>query len=66
MKRFFILLMLIMFSGTVFAKIPVRTIKNPPQGTFKKTRTGKIVQYDKNGKKIGTYKINNGKYIQIK
>ena len=29
-----------------------------PQGTFKKSMSGKIIQYDKNGKKVGVYKIN--------
>ena len=33
--------------------------KNLPQGTFKKKKDGTIVQYDKNGKKIGTYKFSN-------
>lgn len=66
MKNLFVLFVLIIFSTSVFAKIPVRTLKNPPQGTFKKTRTGKIIQYDKNGKKIGTYKINSRKNLYIK
>ena len=37
-----------------------------PEGTFKKQSNGKFVQYDKNGKKIGTYKLTNGKFVRIK
>ena len=37
-----------------------------PQGTFKKQKNGTIVQYDKNGKKIGKYKLDNGRYYRLK
>ena len=37
-----------------------------PQGTFKKTGTGKIVQIDENGKKLAVYKISNGKLVKVK
>ena len=40
--------------------------KNLPQGTFKKLRNGTIVQYDKNGKKVGKYKLDNGRYYRLK
>ena len=36
------------------------------QGSFKKNWHGNIVQYDKNGKKIGEYKFNKGKYVRVK
>lgn len=36
------------------------------QGTFKKKANGKYVQYDKNGKKIGIYKISKGKFVRVK
>lgn len=37
-----------------------------PQGIFKKKRNGEFVQYDKNGKKIGVYKISNRKCVKVK
>lgn len=55
-----------MFASTTLAAIPVRELKNPPQGTFKKTRSGKIVQYDKKGKKIGVYKLQSGTLVRVK
>ena len=55
-----------MFATTALAAIPVRELKNPPQGTFKKTRSGKIVQYDKKGKKIGVYKLKSGNLVRVK
>ena len=67
MKKIFILfLSLIIPVLGVLAEIPVKKLKNPPVGTFKKKRNGTIVQYDKNGKKVGTYKMGNGKYYQVK
>ena len=36
------------------------------KGTFKKTRSGKIVQYDNKGKKMGVYKLNNGSLVRVK
>ena len=66
MKKFLTILTLLAFSCTVFAAIPEKRIKNLPQGTFRKTRNGTIVQYDKNGKKVGVYKVNSGKYVKTK
>jgi len=51
---------------SVFAEPQQNRINNFPQGTFKKTHNGKYIQYDKNGKKIGIYKISNGRYIKVK
>ena len=62
-----LLIAIIFFSISVNAELSqVKTNKNLPQGTFKKSRSGKIIQYDKNGKKIGVYKIPNGRYVKIK
>jgi hypothetical protein len=37
-----------------------------PEGIFKKQRNGNFVQYDKKGKKIGTYKLKQGRLVLIK
>ena len=66
MKKFFVIFILLMFPLATFANLPARKLKNPPIGIFKKQRNGNIVQYGKNGKKIGTYKLINGKYEQVK
>ena len=44
----------------------VQRIGKMPQGTFKKARNGKIIQYNSQGKKIGTYKMVNGRYLIVK
>ena len=66
MKQFLTLICILCTAATVLAEIPANKIKNPPSGTFKKMRNGDFVQYDKNGKKIGIYKINNGKLYRKK
>lgn len=58
--------MLSFICSNVYANSGEIKMRKMPQGTFKKTITGKIVQYDKNGKKIGSYKIKNGRYYKIK
>lgn len=55
------------YGQNVFAPSPVR--KQPktfPEGTFRKKRNGDVVQYNGRGKKIGTYKMINGKYEKVK
>lgn len=66
MRKVLVILTLFAFVSTTFAALPERKIKNLPEGTFKKTRSGAIVQYDKNGKKVGVYKLNSGKYVKTK
>lgn len=66
MKRVFTLIIILLFSASGFAQIPAKKFENMPKGTFKKTWNGKIVQYDKSGKKVGLYKQNNGKYVKTK
>lgn len=63
-----ILIILSFISPAVFAaEAPKYKYKTAmPQGTFKKKRDGTIVQYDKRGKKVGTYKLQNGSYQKIK
>ena len=65
MKKFLAVLLIITFTPIVFADIQNNN-KNFPEGTFKKNRKGEIIQYNSKGKKIGVYKINNGKYLKIK
>ena len=67
MKKFFAFLLIFSIMIPVFAEIPKKVYKkNLPQGTFKKTRNGTYVQYDSKGKKIGTYKLNNGELKRTK
>ncbi len=54
------------FIGTSFAVVPPQRIHSYPEGTFKKQRNGTIVHYDKNGKKVGVYRLNKGRYIKAK
>ena len=66
MKKILISLMVLSFSLSVFAEIPQNKSANLPQGTFKKRRNGQIIQYDKNGKKLGVYRVTSGRYIKVK
>ena len=67
MKKIFIFLLIFSIMIPAFAETPKKIYKkNLPQGTFKKTRNGTYVQYDSKGKKIGTYKLNNGELKRVK
>ena len=66
MKKFIVLFSVLSLSLSVYAELPQRHFSNLPQGSFKKNRSGQYVQYDKNGKKIGIYKISNGRYVKVK
>ena len=66
MNKIFVLLIILLLTGTAFAGIPAKKYDNPPQGTFKKKANGDFVQYDKNGKKIGVYRLLNGKLKKIR
>ena len=63
-----ILIILSFISPAVFvAEAPKYKYKTAmPEGTFTKKRDGTIVQYDKRGKKVGTYKLQNGSYQKTK
>ena len=71
MRKFFVLMVLMSFMSVCYAdntkidnaKINNTKINKYPQGTFVKSRSGKIIQSDKNGKKIGEYKLNSERYI---
>ena len=66
MKKLFVLLVLFIFPLAVFADAQSAKTSSLPQGYFKKKSNGEIIQYNKNGKKIGVYKLRNGKYVQVK
>lgn len=69
MKKFLTVLCLLLFASASYAEIsnlPAKKFNNMPEGTFKKQKNGTIVQYDKNGKKIGKYKLDNGRYYRLK
>jgi len=77
MREFLIIICLLSILSPVFADINTATMPdinkaaikrrtNMPQGTFKRQKDGTIVQYDKNGKKIGKYKLDNGGYYRFK
>ena len=63
MKKLISLLILTCLTLPVLATIPKQ---NLPTGTFKKKRNGTIVQYNDKGKKIGIYKLENGRYKKVK
>lgn len=63
MKIWAVILILLSFVCTSFAEeLPAKRYSGYPQGTFKKSWNGKIIQYDKTGKKVGVYKINTKRY----
>lgn len=66
MKKFFVIFLLLAFISPVLAELNTKKINNTPEGVFRKTRNGEIAQYDKKGKKIGVYKVVNGRYIRVK
>jgi len=61
-----LLIILLCTCTSAYAIGHVYDTKTLPDSVFKKKFNGQIVQYDKNGKKIGVYKQKNGRYIRIK
>ena len=73
MKKIAVILLILSFILPVFAqnppmqkRMPVKKFNNMSTGTFKKKRDGTIVQYNEQGKKIGTYKLENSGYKKVK
>jgi len=67
MKRILISLIMLSFvCVSALAELPQNKHTNYPQGTFKKNKSGQIIQYDKNGKKLGVYKVTNKRYLKTK
>lgn len=66
MKKLLTIFILLISTTIVFAQNTNAKNNTLPQGIFKKKHNGQVVQYDNKGKKIGIYKIKNGKYVKIK
>ena len=67
MKRFLVILILLCFASVVYADVSrAKRYGGYPEGSFKKSRNGKIIQYDKNGKKVGVYNLKSGKSTKRK
>lgn len=66
MKKYVVIFLSFLLVLPVSAEQMTKKSGNLPDGVFKKTRSGEFVQYDKNGKKIGKYKVINGRFIKIK
>lgn len=66
MKKLWVIFLFFVLVLPVCAELTTRKINNLPEGVFKKTRGGEYVQLDKNGKKIGVYKVINGRLIKVK
>ena len=57
MRTWITISILLLFMCSAFAdETYVRRYNGYPQGTFKMSKNGSIIQYDKHGKKVGSYK----------
>ena len=65
MKNIIVVFILI-FCLTAYAAQARKLDGSYTTGVFKKNKKGEYVQYDKKGKKIGVYKLTNGKFVKIK
>lgn len=65
MKRFLVVFTMLLLAFEADVKVAQTKVNTLPQGVFKKTWNGDIVQYN-NGKKAHTYKMKNGKVVKIK
>ena len=66
MKKVLVIILSAILISPVMAEATLKKTNNTHDGIFKKKHNGDIVQYDKKGKKIGVYKVINGRYIKIK
>lgn len=66
MKKFLVIFLSLIMVLPVYAELAAKKTSNLPDGVFKKTRKGEIVRYDNQGKKIGVYKVINGRFIKVK
>ena len=66
MKKFWVIFLFLVIALPVCAELTTKKVNNLPEGVFKKTRGGEYVQLDKKGKKIGVYKVINGRLIKVK
>ncbi len=66
MKKLWVIFLFFVIALPVCAELTTKKVNNLPEGVFKKTRGGEYVQLDKKGKKIGVYKVINGRLIKVK
>ena len=66
MKRFLVIFLSVLLISPVWADLKPSKNTNLPEGVFRKTRNGEFVQYNQKGKKIGVYKIINGRFTKVK
>ena len=66
MNKLLVIFLSVLLMSPVWATLKPEKTANFPEGVFKKTRSGDFVQYDKKGKKIGVYKVINGRFIKVK
>lgn len=66
MKKILLIFVLLFFSISAFSFPFAKDNGDYTSGSFKRNKKGEFVQYNKKGKKIGVYKIINGKFVKIK
>ena len=66
MKKIVCLIICLLFASIGYAEFVSSANISSMNGIYKKDAFGRINQYDKNGKKIGVYKIKNGRRVKIK
>jgi len=66
MKKLLVIFLSVLLISPVWADFETKKANNLPEGVFRKTRSGEYAQYDKKGKKIGVYKIINGRFTKVK
>ena len=66
MKKCLAIFLSFILISPVLADTTKKKLNTNPEGVFKKNRSGEFVQYDKKGKKIGVYKLINGRLIKVK
>ena len=66
MKKLIAILLVFCMVPSVYAVPELKKRPNLPQGTFKKKKNGDVIQLDSKGKKIGIYRVKNGKYVKVK
>ena len=65
MRKLIVFVLLTSFVLDCHAGAMINKNLSSMNGVYKKDAFGRINQYDKNGKKIGVYKLKNGKCVKI-
>ncbi len=66
MKKCLAIFLSFILVSPVLAATTMKKLNTTPEGVFKKNRNGDFVQYDKKGKKVGVYKLINGRLVKVK